>query len=109
MQRALQWDGMIAAKMEANGSFAEMTPADLQVMKTFVATNRDQATPFEIVMSGETPADDPAAARAMLRSLELAGVTWWLESLWAIPETEEDVKAKQKRIQQGPARPDLPN
>lgn len=109
MQRALQWDGIIATKMEAKGSFAEMTPADLQVMKTFVETHRDQATPFEIVLSGESPADDPAAATAMLRALELAGVTWWLESLWAIPETPEDVQEKKQRIQQGPARPDLPN
>jgi len=112
LHRALQWDGIIATKMEANGSFAEMTPADIQAMKTFLEHNRSQTAPLEIVMSGETPADDPAAARAMLLLLAQAGVTWWLESLWRPPETQEDVEGMKQRLRQGPSRPnpsDLPN
>jgi hypothetical protein len=73
MQRALQWDGIVATKMGANGSFVEKTPADIQAMKTFLETHHSQTTPYDIILSGETPANDPVAATAMLLSLEEAG------------------------------------
>lgn len=102
MQRALRWDGIIPAKMLENGSFADMAPADIQEMKTFIEQRRSQTTNFDIVMEGETPGDDPTAATAMLQPLAQAGMTWWLEAVWASPEIKGGVAGMVKRIRQGP-------
>jgi hypothetical protein len=104
LHRALQWDGILPTKMLEDGSFAEMTPADIQELKAFSEQHRSQETPFEIVVEGETPGDDPVAATAMLLPLAQAGVTWWLEAVWATPETKGGVEEMKKRIQQGPSR-----
>lgn len=99
MQRTLRFDGILPTKLQG-----EMTPADLQEMNTWLAQHRDSPTPFDIVMEGETPGDDPVAATAILRPLATAGVTWWLESVWATPEITGRVEGMKKRIQQGPSR-----
>ena len=102
MHRTLHWDGILPTKMQENGSFAEMTPADIQAMKTFIEQHRSQGTPFDIVIEGETPGDDPVAATVMLQPLAQAGVTWWLEAVWASPESKGGVERMFKRIRQGP-------
>jgi len=104
LQRALRWDGILPAKLLEDGSFADMTPADIEELQTFIKTHRSSATPFDIVMEGETPGDDPDAATALLQPLAQAGVTWWLEAVWASPETKGGVEGMFRRIQQGPAR-----
>lgn len=108
LRRALQWDGILPAKMPAyqQGSFTEMTPADIQELKTYIEQHRPQGTPFDIVIEGETPGDDPVAAANQLQPLAQAGVTWWIEAVWATPETEGGVEGMNKRIQQGPPRLD---
>ncbi len=42
LRRALQWDGILPAKMPAyqQGSFTEMTPADIQELKTYIEQHR---------------------------------------------------------------------
>jgi hypothetical protein len=102
MHRSLQWDGILPMKIQENGSFADLTPAEIQEMKTFLEKHRSLATPFDIIMEGETPGDDPVAATALLQPLAQAGVTWWLEAVWASPETTGGVEGMLKRIQQGP-------
>jgi hypothetical protein len=92
--------------MLEDGSFADMTPADIQELKMFLEQHRERSTPFDIVIEGETPGSDPAAAANLVRPLAQAGVTWWIESVWATPETEGGVKGMRKRIQQGPPRLD---
>jgi alkanesulfonate monooxygenase SsuD/methylene tetrahydromethanopterin reductase-like flavin-dependent oxidoreductase (luciferase family) len=106
LRRALQWDGILPTKMLENGSFADMTPADIQALKTFIEQHRPGGTPFDIVMEGETPGDDPVAATDLLQPLAQAGVTWWVEAVWATPETKGGVEGMRKRIQQGPPRID---
>ena len=102
IHRTLQWDGILPTKMQENGSFAEMTPADIQAMKTFIEKHRSQATPFDIVMEGETSGADPVAATTILLPLAQAGVTWWLEAVWATPSTKGGGEGMFKRIRQGP-------
>lgn len=97
MRRTLGFDGILPTKMEG-----EMTPADIQEMTTWLSQQRKSPTPFDIVMEGETPGDDPVAATAMLLPLDQAGVTWWLEAVWSTPETKGGVEGMKKRIQQGP-------
>jgi hypothetical protein len=105
MRRALQWDGILPAKMAEDGSFADMTAADIGEMKAYIAEHRPQTGAFDIVMEGETPGDDRQRADAIVTPLAEAGVTWWLESVWATPETQGGVEGMRARIRQGPPHP----
>jgi len=104
MQRVLRYDGLLPAKLNDDGTFAELTPADIQAMKEFVDEHRSQPGPFDIVIDGETPGDDPEKADAILRPWTEAGVTWWIESRWEVPRNAEGLKIVLQRIRQGPPR-----
>ena len=104
MRRVLRCDGVIPAKMNEDGSFAEMTPADIVAMKAFIDERRSKTTPFDIVMEGETPGDEPEKAAAIIRPLAEAGVTWWLEAVWSTPQTQGGVEGMCRRVRQGPPR-----
>ncbi len=106
MRRVLRCDGVIPARMNEDRSFAEMTPADIVAMKAFIDEQRSQTTPFDIVMEGETPGDEPEKAAAIIRPLAEAGVTWWLEAVWSTPETQGGVEGIRRRVRQGPPRID---
>jgi hypothetical protein len=70
MQRTLRYDGIIPALMKPpkpDGTFEDMTPADIQALKTYVTTQRSQQTPFDIIIEGETPGDDPEKAAAIVQ------------------------------------------
>jgi hypothetical protein len=103
MQRVLRWDGLLPARMNADGSFADVTPADLQAMRDFISEHRSQGAPFDIVMEGRTPGDNHAQASATVRAFAEAGATWWNEAMWMAPNSPDDVRA---RIRQGPPRID---
>ncbi len=107
MQRVLHWDGILPTKMNDDGSFDEMTPADLQTMKAFIDERRTETTPFDIVMEGETPGDDSEQAASILHPLAEAGLTWWLEAVWHTPETLGGLEGMRARILQGPPRIDV--
>ena len=104
MRRVLRYDGVIPTKMNDDGSFGEMTPADLSAMKTFIDEHRSLTTPFDIVMEGETPGDDQEKAAAIVRPLAEAGLTWWLEAVWGSPEKYGGLEGMRTRIKQGPPR-----
>jgi len=106
MRRVLRCDGVLPIKMNDDGSFAEMTPADIVALKMFIYEHRSQTTPFDIVMEGETPGDDPEKAASIVRPLAEAGVTWWLEAVWSTPETQGGVEGMRRRVRQGPPRID---
>jgi Luciferase-like monooxygenase len=104
MQRALRWDGIMPSKKD--GTNTPMTPADVRAMRTYIDENRPTfashtATPFDIIIEGETPGNNPSQAAAIVREWGEAGATWWLESMWGDGVTEADVR---QRIQQGPPR-----
>jgi len=101
MQRVLRWDGLLPAKLNADGSFGDVTPADIQAMKAYIDEHRSQTTPFDIVVEGRTPGADHAQAVAQVRQWAEAGATWWLEAMWSAPNGPDDVRA---RIRQGPPR-----
>jgi hypothetical protein len=106
MRRVLRCDGIIPTKMAGDGSFAhtEITPADIQAIKTFVQEQRALTTPFDIIWEGDTPGDNPEQAREIVRPWAEAGVTWWLESVWHTPETEGGLEGMRARVRQGPPR-----
>lgn len=98
LERVARWDGLLPAKRGATGT-EQATPADIRAMSDFLAQRRPtDATPLDIIVEGETPGDDPATAREVLRPWEAAGATWWLETRWTAAHVDEALA----RIRQGP-------
>jgi hypothetical protein len=102
MRRALKYDGLLPNVMDEDGKVrvGPPTPAELRAIKAYIQEHREQTAPFDIVMEGETPGDDPEKATALVRRWQDAGATWWIEAMWAAPELENVLA----RIQQGPPR-----
>ena len=100
MRRAIRWDGLLPARMDDKGQFVELTHDDLRAITAHIDANRTQTKPFDIIMEGVTPGDDPAAASEKVRGWAQAGATWWVESMWETPEPEPVLA----RLKQGPPR-----
>jgi alkanesulfonate monooxygenase SsuD/methylene tetrahydromethanopterin reductase-like flavin-dependent oxidoreductase (luciferase family) len=105
MARVLRYDGLLPAKRTPDGGIAEVTPDDVRAMRAYIHERRphssDTAGPFDIVCEGETPADDPAHAAAIVRPFAEAGATWWTESMWS---AGDDLPRVRERIRSGPPR-----
>lgn len=95
VRRAARWDGFSAAKVNPDGSYGVPTVEDVREMKAEIARQRSTDAPFEIVVAGSTPGDDPAQANATIGPMAEAGATWWVELV------EQNLLA---RIRQGPPR-----
>ena len=97
---------------EILGRRAELLGIRLVLIRIRVPCNRarqrvagdDAASPFDIVVEGETPGDDPAAAHETTSAWEIAGATWWIESLWNAAFNDEKKHDVSRRIEQGPPR-----
>ncbi len=98
MNRAIKWDGVLPS-LRAN-PFEEVKPSDVTEIATWISEHRTADGPFEIVLEGVVPGDDPDAARAKLAPLAAAGATWWIESRWEAPLNTPE--ALMDRIKQGP-------
>jgi alkanesulfonate monooxygenase SsuD/methylene tetrahydromethanopterin reductase-like flavin-dependent oxidoreductase (luciferase family) len=102
MRRVLRCDGILPAVMDEQGQWRDTTPDDIRAIKQYVEANRIETTPFDIVMEGETPGDDPAKAAAIIGKWAEAGVTWWLENVWATPREQGGLEGMRARTRQGP-------
>jgi len=102
MRRVLRCDGIMPAVMDEQGKSRETTPDDIRAIKQYVEANRTQTSPFDIVMEGETPGDDPVKAAAIIGKWADAGATWWIESRWELPRDGDGLKIVRERILQGP-------
>ncbi len=103
MQRVVRYDGLLPCKMVPDGSFVRVTPTDIRAMKEYVVEHRKLKTPFDIILEGETPGDNPRRAQAKVKPFKDAGATWWLDSMWS--ETMLNRKGRTKvlkRIREGP-------
>lgn len=97
MRRTLKGDGLLPLKMNVEGQFEELQPADLAAMKAFVEAHRSLETPFDFVVEGKTSGLDAGQVQAKLLPWIKAGATWWIEGLWeATPAEVSD------RLRQGP-------
>lgn len=105
MRRVLRCDGLIPAKMTANGVSDDIKPEDLKEMSAFV---RDKLgnTPLDSTVEGETPGDDKKSAAQIVSPFREAGATWWLESIAATPYRLGGIEGVRARIAQGPPRPE---
>jgi hypothetical protein len=100
MNRVLHYDGLLPAVLGKDGKVCldMITPDGINEMKQFINASRDQATPFDIIVEGQTPGDDPQKAGTIVSSYRDVGVTWWIEALWEMRKTEDVLS----RIKQGP-------
>lgn len=106
MRRMAHWDGMFPLFGDIDD------PADQQAllrqMVTDVQSQRtallgsDVQRPFDVVVSGETPANQHDRAEEVIAGHAAAGATWWLESLdpgrsngavWSFEQLRERVLA----------------
>jgi hypothetical protein len=98
MRRTLRWDGVYA---QVEGVEDIRAVADW-AEREWPAATRDRL--WDVIAEGRTPADDPAAAAAIVAGYEAAGATWWIESDWE----SMSVAAVRERIVAGPPRPAPP-
>lgn len=96
MARVMRYDGILTEGIDS--------PATLQTMKAYLQSQRQQTTPFDIILQGETPGDAPQQTTEIVQPWATAGATWWLESVWDKPQREAGIAGMKKRIQQGPPR-----
>jgi hypothetical protein len=103
MRRVLRCDGLIPTKMIPEGVHVTVTPDDIRAMRTFIEERRMSPVPFDIVVEGDTPGDEPDRAVDIVRPFAEAGATWWLESL-AVHGKRGGLDRVRERLRQGPPR-----
>ena len=92
--------------MKAGG---DLTPQDVRDIAAYIARHREGDGPFDLVISGATPGDDPAAGARIVAPFEAAGATWWIEGInpWRFGWTGDGpwlADAMYARVRQGPPR-----
>jgi alkanesulfonate monooxygenase SsuD/methylene tetrahydromethanopterin reductase-like flavin-dependent oxidoreductase (luciferase family) len=92
MRRVLRCDGLVPSPAES--------PEDVAAAKAWVEARRNSMTGFDIIIEGATSIDS-SEARDQVQPWADAGATWWMESMWGTPDSED----WWKRMRQGP--PDL--
>lgn len=106
MRRVVKYDGLLPGVFDPDGSQRSPTPAELAEITAYIAAHRTKDGPFDIIMEGETPGDDPAAAEAPIRPWIGTGVTWWLEGMWSQVDAPDGLSAVRRRLDLGPPRID---
>jgi alkanesulfonate monooxygenase SsuD/methylene tetrahydromethanopterin reductase-like flavin-dependent oxidoreductase (luciferase family) len=93
-RRAARWDGIFPASAQGN-----LTLAEIREMVSFIRAQRPAGAPFDVMVGGDVPFDDPARAQAILAAYAAAGVTWWVEG---VGEWRGDLDAMAAFIHGGP-------
>jgi hypothetical protein len=105
MRRVLRCDGLLPVCMDDSG-FRATRPGDIRAMLRWLEEHGGVRPGFDVVMEGETPADDAAKAGAIVAPWAAAGCTWWLDARWELPQhTAERVRQVRERLEAGPPRP----
>jgi alkanesulfonate monooxygenase SsuD/methylene tetrahydromethanopterin reductase-like flavin-dependent oxidoreductase (luciferase family) len=97
-RRAARWDG--AFPLNSGGPYTP-PPDTLKEIHAYIEENRESGVPFDLVIMGATPGNDPKAARKRLSGYTGTGLTWWLESLF---RWRNSIEGMRRRIRQGPPR-----
>jgi probable F420-dependent oxidoreductase len=95
MRRAARWDGAFPIGTD----ITPLTPDQAREIVAYVRGHRRSDKPFEVVLRGETDSESPFALRHPLAEYELAGVTWWLETLG---DWRGKVEEMRKYVRAGP-------
>ncbi len=104
LRRAARWDGVWPLRRDEAGNSVPLTPDDVRGVCRTIAEERaanGRQGPFDVLVAGYTPADDPAAAADTVRAFADAGATWWTER---INRERGSLEAQRERIRRGPPR-----
>ena len=105
MRRVLRCDGLLPTVMGDEGPRLP-TAAELLEIRSWLqqeAPDPAHGAAIDIVMEGETPGDDPAAAAEQVAQWASAGATWWLETRWTMPGADSSAVVRE-RLEAGPPR-----
>jgi Luciferase-like monooxygenase len=98
MGRVLRCDGVVP-QVEVAGR--EGSPDDVRDIRAWLAERGRED--IDVIIDGETPTGDPAAAAAHVRPWAEAGATWWLETRWEMPRNgDERMVEIRERLTSGP-------
>lgn len=100
LRRAARWDGFAPMIIGPDGSFAP-TPEIVGEMMRIIGAHRESSTPFDMVVTGRTPADRSAETVDKVAAVAAAGATWWLEGFHPGPGEYEQAL---RRVETGPPR-----
>jgi alkanesulfonate monooxygenase SsuD/methylene tetrahydromethanopterin reductase-like flavin-dependent oxidoreductase (luciferase family) len=101
MRRAARCDGVVP---EYHLDGREPTPQDARELRAWLAEHGAKPD-IDVIAEGETPANDPAAASALVAARAEAGCTWWLEERWQTSEhAPVRLEETRERILAGPPR-----
>ncbi|GER90082.1 luciferase-like protein [Dictyobacter vulcani] len=94
-RRAAQWDGVSLKSINVEQK-QWLSPEDFRACLAYVHAHRSLNTPFEVIMSGETPSDRQQGID-IVTPFQEAGATWWVEEGlgWPLEEFRD-------RIHHGP-------
>ncbi|MFB9318154.1 LLM class flavin-dependent oxidoreductase [Cryptosporangium minutisporangium] len=100
LERAARWEGVAPMIIDpTDGSWAP-TPAAVTDVVTTIGEHRGTLDGFDVVVTGRTPDEQPAA-RDLVEPIAEAGATWWLEGFRPVPGERETAL---RRIDAGPPR-----
>ncbi len=106
MQRALKYDGLLPAVIKVNQDGSKQSQQasleQLHTIRSYIRAERGNETPFDLVIEGESPGDDPRQAAEVVRPWQEAGATWWIESLWSLADQPDGMEQVRRRVQAGP-------
>jgi hypothetical protein len=80
-----------------------LTPGDVRETLAYIASHRTFDEPFDVVVGGPLPGDDPARAAATAAEFADAGATWMIQAIGP-GSGGPDVDGGRCRIRQGPPR-----
>ncbi len=100
-RRAARLDGTWPLRRDADGLSAPLSPDDVRGIAALIAEMRTSPEPFDILVAGVTPADDPARAADICAGFADAGATWWTERI----DSHGTFERQRERIRKGPPRP----
>ena len=94
-QRAARWDGACLYKRKTH----TLMPEDIYTLRDLVQAQRGSLESYDIAVGGSPRRPDWEEEREYIRSLAVAGVTWWTEYL---PPDSGDLEAVRRLIKRGP-------
>jgi alkanesulfonate monooxygenase SsuD/methylene tetrahydromethanopterin reductase-like flavin-dependent oxidoreductase (luciferase family) len=94
LRRAARWDGWIIGAVDEAGTVT-LPPEALAEHVARIRQERDDITPFDVVV---TSISEPGDA-SLVRAYEAAGATWWFECIYPLRGSESEML---ERVAAGP-------
>lgn len=98
LRRAARWDGWVIGGVNEAAQMIK-SPQEMTAAAAYIRSFRDQEAPFDIAMTGVSDVGDAE----LVRTYAAAGVTWWLESIFDLRGSLDEMMA---RVTAGPPRRD---